>query len=311
MAATVDASVDGARAKHNVDVLVQFAHAGVRTTWVIECKHWRSAVPKEKVLALQQVAQDVGADRAFLLSEKGFQAGALHAARMANISLTNLEDLATNASEFLLRVKLQALATRLTRAFDFADVLQPQRNEVAASANDRLAIEVSQDLFLLTITLPHALTDDFPVMLPESPGQLFKHFGEVHNLSDFVTTAERLIENAEARLRAMLEPMRTVLKPVCSALEELEANLERALVGSDRSEEAVARAQHALDVIVFGARELKHVVDIATLRNVRKLLNFLTSTVAGQLRVGAALSTHACQAIRRELNVYKDLLKNV
>src|SRR6185503_17263906 len=75
--ATVDTSVHGARGKHKIDVLVEFHHAGVRTRWIVECKYWKTSIPKEKVLALQSIAQDIGADRAFLLSEKGFQSGAI------------------------------------------------------------------------------------------------------------------------------------------------------------------------------------------------------------------------------------------
>lgn len=73
-----------------VDVLVHTVFAGVGVTWVIECKLWKTAIPKEKVLTLAQVASDVGADRAFLLSESGFQAGAIRAAQNTNITLTSM-----------------------------------------------------------------------------------------------------------------------------------------------------------------------------------------------------------------------------
>lgn len=39
---------------------------------------------------LKGVVDDTGADRGFLLSESGFQTGAVTAARLANITLTNL-----------------------------------------------------------------------------------------------------------------------------------------------------------------------------------------------------------------------------
>lgn len=42
---------------------------------VVENKLWGSPISKEKVLTLQQIANNVGADRSFLLSESGFQAG--------------------------------------------------------------------------------------------------------------------------------------------------------------------------------------------------------------------------------------------
>jgi hypothetical protein len=68
--------------------------------WVIECKAWKNNIPKEKVMALSAIVQDVGADRGFLLSEVGFQSGAIRAARTSNITLTSLEDLSFSAEKF-------------------------------------------------------------------------------------------------------------------------------------------------------------------------------------------------------------------
>lgn len=67
--ASTDAKVTGARATHNIDVWVTFTRYGLHHRWVVECKYWKSAVPKEKVMALASVIQDVGADRGILLSK--------------------------------------------------------------------------------------------------------------------------------------------------------------------------------------------------------------------------------------------------
>ena len=56
-------------------------------TWVVEAKSWRSNVPKEKILALRSIVDDTGADRGFLISEKGFQSGAWEAAKKSNVEL--------------------------------------------------------------------------------------------------------------------------------------------------------------------------------------------------------------------------------
>ena len=85
--AEVEAKVQGARASHDVDVLVTFDRHGVPCQWIIECKLWNRAVPKEKVLILKNIVEDVGADRGILFSESGFQKGALSAVHKANITL--------------------------------------------------------------------------------------------------------------------------------------------------------------------------------------------------------------------------------
>jgi hypothetical protein len=60
--AETNAAVNGVRGTHMADVLVSLKHFGVNVTWVVECKLWKISVPKEKILTLQQIVQDIGAD---------------------------------------------------------------------------------------------------------------------------------------------------------------------------------------------------------------------------------------------------------
>lgn len=85
--AEVEKIVQGVRAKHEVDVHVKFHRSGIECTWVVECKLWKTKVPKEKVMALKSIVDDVGADRGIIFSEKGFQSGALDSIRDTNITL--------------------------------------------------------------------------------------------------------------------------------------------------------------------------------------------------------------------------------
>lgn len=85
--AETNVTIQGVRTSHDVDVLVRSTHKGIKITWVIECKAWKTAVPKEKVLALRSIVDDTGADRGFVMAENGYQSGALEAARLANITL--------------------------------------------------------------------------------------------------------------------------------------------------------------------------------------------------------------------------------
>jgi DNA-binding beta-propeller fold protein YncE len=96
--AQVDFRVTGARATHDIDVYATFLRSGILCTWVIECKLWKTRVPKEKVLALKSLIDDLGADRGIIVSEAGFQPGAQDAARGTNITLvTSLDDFAKTA----------------------------------------------------------------------------------------------------------------------------------------------------------------------------------------------------------------------
>jgi restriction system protein len=111
--ASTDERVAGVRVQHNVDVVVRNTRAGIQQLWVIECKHWRRSVTKLHVAALATIVQDVGADRGILLSETGFQAGAIRLAKCSNITLTNLADLRANANEERIELALRSARNRL------------------------------------------------------------------------------------------------------------------------------------------------------------------------------------------------------
>ncbi|AJG13529.1 restriction endonuclease [Pseudomonas plecoglossicida] len=59
----------------------------------MEAKLWKSRVNKLQVLALRSIADDIGADRAFIVSGAGFQSGAHEAAKNTNIKLKTYEEL--------------------------------------------------------------------------------------------------------------------------------------------------------------------------------------------------------------------------
>jgi len=108
--ATVDTKVRGIRAMHKIDVWVTFRRFGLNHKWVIECKHWKTPITKEKVLALRSVVEDVGADRGLLVAESGFQPGAQDASNLTNIHLLTFTELQRRAKQDLLtslRLKLE------------------------------------------------------------------------------------------------------------------------------------------------------------------------------------------------------------
>jgi restriction system protein len=111
--AETDVTVQGARTKHDVDVLVKSHHAGFDVTWLVECKHWKSKVSKLHVLALREIVNDTGADRGILLAESGFQSGAIEAASLTNVQVTSLADVESSASNAINSMRLRDLFDRL------------------------------------------------------------------------------------------------------------------------------------------------------------------------------------------------------
>jgi len=112
MTAHTDQAVRGARSSHDVDVLVTSHYLGFDITWIIECKHWKTPVNKLHVLALREIVADVGADRGILLSESGFQSGAIEAANLTNIQVTSIDEISKSAGPSIYAMRLRDLFDR-------------------------------------------------------------------------------------------------------------------------------------------------------------------------------------------------------
>jgi hypothetical protein len=189
LSASTEVEVQGARAAHRVDVLVSFDLLGVAITWIAECKLWRTTVPKEKVVALYQIAQDVGADRAFLFSENGFQPGAVAAARRTNISLTSLADLRDTARDDIAALRLRAVISHLieierSARSGFTD------EEGALSCPDPKSFDESIYIAGCCLFLERAavrgLIGEFPVRIAGVDSSRTEEFADAHDLAAFL-----------------------------------------------------------------------------------------------------------------------------
>lgn len=178
--AVTNAAVNGVRGTHMADVLVSLKHFGVDVTWVVECKLWKTSVPKEKILTLQQIVQDIGADRGFLMSESGFQAGAIKCAQTSNVTLSSLSELHEMAAEELLNLKLKAVSVKLeglTRRY-YKFIPWPKFSKIKYV---ELAVEYLPNLYLIRLEIPKAFNGNFPVRLLSKT---------IFNLLDFLKECE-------------------------------------------------------------------------------------------------------------------------
>lgn len=99
--AKTNQTIKGVRTQHDIDVLVKTKFLGEDVVWIIEAKDWQTNVPKEKVFALRSIVEDIGADRGFIISQKGFQKGAYEAAKNSNVKLKTFEELKQTSVDFL------------------------------------------------------------------------------------------------------------------------------------------------------------------------------------------------------------------
>lgn len=111
--ASTDVTIHGVRTTHDIDVLVKSYHAGFEIMWVVECKHWSKPVNKLHVLALREIVHDTGADRGILLSESGFQSGAIEAANLTNVQVTSLKGIQESTSAAIYSMRFLELIDRV------------------------------------------------------------------------------------------------------------------------------------------------------------------------------------------------------
>lgn len=99
--AKTNITVPGVRTSHNIDILVKTKYLGENLLWVIEAKKWKEKVSKLHVLGLRTIVEDIGADRGFIISEVGFQRGAIEAAKNTNVKLKTFNELQQNTRELV------------------------------------------------------------------------------------------------------------------------------------------------------------------------------------------------------------------
>src|SRR3989338_3343941 len=110
--ASTNVSIDGVRTRHDIDVLVVTKFLGTDIKWIVEAKCWKSNVPKDKVLTLRSIVSEVGADRGYLISEKGFQSGAIEAARSTSVQLVTFGQLKESTKNIVQNELLKAYEAR-------------------------------------------------------------------------------------------------------------------------------------------------------------------------------------------------------
>jgi len=111
--AETNVKIQGVRTSHDIDILVKTKYLGQDLLWLVEAKKWESKVNKLQVLGLRTIVDDVGADRGFIISEKGFQSGAIEAAKNTNIRLITLSQLMIETKELVQSEIIKSYRKRL------------------------------------------------------------------------------------------------------------------------------------------------------------------------------------------------------
>jgi hypothetical protein len=130
--------VDLPRGTVDLDVYARDMTREPNLTIVCECKHWGTAVPKHVVHAFRTVVDEVGAHVGFIISARGFQRGAIDAARNTNIELLSWDEFQARFFDRwfeAMRVKLAAVADEI---FAYSDYFHPRMTSVLHAIPERV-----------------------------------------------------------------------------------------------------------------------------------------------------------------------------
>ena len=205
--ADTNVTLQGVRTSHDIDVVVHSNHVGFNLLWLVECKHWKTAVSKLHVLALREIVSDLGADRGILMAESGFQSGAQEAAQLTNVQLTSLAALTLTASDALGRAQLRALQDRAKKCHErYWDLDKDTR--IKYGLRDDLGGEYSgfYVLQIIDAALSSAFRGQLPIIGTPPFGEMAVVMADpklraAKTLHELIECLEPMVADLEVRLR--------------------------------------------------------------------------------------------------------------
>ncbi len=319
----VEQKVEGVRATHEIDVWVTFEQYGVDIKWVVECKLWNSPIPKEKVLALQQVLQDVGADRGVLLSESGFQAGAVRAAERTNVTLTNLEELQEHSHEEKAQFELSKISKRFALldsrlrplVYDSEGYPFPYHPSIPRES----VVSSMGDLFSIRIMLPKVYAREFPISISLGEERA-KRTVDIDEFIRIVSPAldriqgdiEDLLDKADECHQEAIKLGLSLIDAVESLLEDAESALFEVDIQSDEFERSRLKALEGMKEVGYINGELKSLTDSRMLKDTRELMRLLIDTVYLHLTESSLEKTtwdDTRKAVIEKLGVFREAVE--
>ena len=82
---------EGAKGTYEVDASARIRFDEMSLLFLVECKHWSRAVPQDVILSMKSKIEDLGAHKGIIVSDGGFQSGAIKLARANGIALWHYE----------------------------------------------------------------------------------------------------------------------------------------------------------------------------------------------------------------------------
>ncbi len=135
----VERIIKTVRGNVEVDVYAIDLTTSPNLTYLCECKHWNSSVPKTIVHSFRTVVSDHGAHLGFLVSKNGFQSGAYKAAESSNIKLVNWYEFQEMFIDRWKDGRYEMLRQLFEDLFEFYDFLSAPIGNAIGGNSERMA----------------------------------------------------------------------------------------------------------------------------------------------------------------------------
>jgi predicted HicB family RNase H-like nuclease len=267
--------VSGIRGIHDIDVYIELNVLGQKTIWIAECKLWKTAIPKDKILTLYQIVQDIGADKGLLFSESGFQSGAINSTKQTNILLISIDEMKEMVKDelnesFIINSikKFNELKSRIKKLWINEDY-QPEPFK-GAPFDDIILLDGTVMFF--TLNLQKYLNPTFPTTISTYKNSI-KHLNSYEEFAKVVQTEiqdiEKEVIKAEKIYNNYYYEVEIMKNKFLSSIEEFLKEGERFLIDKEKNE-------------IFGeeiVRLMRNVSDLASeiksqsRANLNKLIN--------------------------------------
>lgn len=196
-------------------------------TWVCECKLWKNPIPKEKVLTLYEITQDVGADRGFLFSESGFQSGAIRATKNTNITLSSLDELKdwiTEDLQELTLIKFLKLVTQIRKKVKKGWIDDLKNPKFIEDIDFDKCLLIDGNLMYMSLEIQKALNSEWPVHIRGLSEQSVVYYDITHLnqiLEKVITEVENTIVPIEFRIKENISSIVALRIDFIDAIEAL------------------------------------------------------------------------------------------
>ena len=84
--------IEKSHGSYQIDGIIRFDIMGIRDTTLVECKHYKNTISREKVQFLYDKIRTIGAQKGILISTSGFQSGATKYASEHGIALIQITE---------------------------------------------------------------------------------------------------------------------------------------------------------------------------------------------------------------------------